>query len=80
MNDTCTDKEYAFPKSFVFSWNIEKDITKIIISKHNYIEVIINDSETYKLFSRYAQPEFNYVSSLNSKVKELKSEYILITK
>ena len=71
VNDICNDKEYAFRKSFNFSWNAEKNITRILIPKHNYIEIIVDDTKTYKLFSRHAEPELNYVYCLNSNAKKI---------
>ena len=58
--------EYAFQKTFIFSWDTEKNISSIKIPKHNLVNIIVDDVKSYILFLYYAKPELNYKYFLNS--------------
>ena len=63
--------EYAFQKTFTFSWNTEKNISSVLIPKHNLVDIIVDDFKSYRLFSCCARPELNYKYLLDSNGKKI---------
>lgn len=63
--------DYAFQKTFIFSWNTEKNISSIKIPKYNLVNIIVDDVKSHGLFSCYARPELNYEYLLNSTGKKI---------